>query len=60
MMSVFQELTESSHYKQFSNWEVVEVHMTEKSQLIALSLKECTRFCQADSLVKGIPAEVTS
>lgn len=54
MVSVFQELTESSHYKQMSNLEVVEVDMTEKSRLIALSLKKCVGCCQTDNLVKGI------
>lgn len=54
MVSVFQELTESSHYKQMSNLEVVEVDVTEKPRLIALSLKKCAGCCQADNLVKGI------
>lgn len=54
MVSVFQELIESSHYKQMSNLEVVEVDMTEKPRLIALSLKKCARRCQTDNLVKGI------
>lgn len=54
MVSVFQELTERSHYKQMSNLEVVEVDMTEKPQLIALSLKICAGRCQTDNWVKGI------
>lgn len=54
MVSVFQELTESSHYKQMSNLEVIKVDMTEKPQLIARSLKKCARRCQTDNLVKGI------
>lgn len=48
MVSVFQEFTESSHF------EVVEVDMTEKPRLIALSLKKCAGRCQTDNLVKGI------
>lgn len=54
MVSVFQELTESSHYKQMSNLEIVEVDMTEKPLLIALGLKICAGRCQTDNLVKGI------
>lgn len=52
MVSVFQELTESSLYKQMSNLEVVKVDMTEEPRLIALSLKKCARRCQTDNLMK--------